>query len=111
MARPLSKLIKKDVDWCWHAEHAIAFIAIKDRLLNAPILAFPDPYRPFSVVCNASDFAIGSALLQTDVDGRERAFKTCLILVVASIIAPNHFELVSLQLSLASVALFHDRRR
>ena len=29
--------------------------------------------RPFSVVCDASDFAIGSALLQTDKDGRERA--------------------------------------
>ena len=33
----------------------------------------PDPERPFSVVCDASDFAIGCALLQTDVDGRERA--------------------------------------
>ena len=38
-----------------------------------PILALPDPDRPFSVVCDASKFAIGSALLQTDVDGRERA--------------------------------------
>ena len=72
MARPLSNLLKKDVDWCWHAEHAIAFNAIKDSLLTAPILALPDPDRPFSVVCDASDFAIGSALLQTDADGRER---------------------------------------
>ena len=32
----------------------------------------PNPDRPFSVVCDASDFAIGSALLQTDFDGRER---------------------------------------
>ena len=72
MDRPLSNLLKKDVDWCWHAEHAIAFNAIKDSLLTAPILALPDPDRPFSVVCDASDFAIGSALLQTDTDGRER---------------------------------------
>ena len=35
-------------------------------------MALPDPNRPFSVVCDASDFAIGSALLQTDNDGRER---------------------------------------
>ena len=35
-------------------------------------MALPDPERPFCVVCDASDFAIGSALLQTDVDGRER---------------------------------------
>ena len=72
MARPLSNLLKKDVDWCWHAEHAIAFNAIKESLLTAPILALPDPDRPFSVFCDASDFAIGSALLQTYVDGRER---------------------------------------
>ena len=72
MDMPLSNLLKKDVDWCWHAEHAIAFNAIKDSLLTDPILALPDPDRPFSVVCDASDFAIGSALLQTDADGRER---------------------------------------
>ena len=57
--------------WCWHDNHANAFKAIKDSLLTAPILALPDPYRPFIVVCDASDFAIGSALLQTDTEGRE----------------------------------------
>ena len=32
----------------------------------------PDYDRPFSVVCDASDFAFGCCLLQTDVEGRER---------------------------------------
>ncbi|KAG3231132.1 hypothetical protein PI124_g23773 [Phytophthora idaei] len=32
----------------------------------------PDSDRPFSVVCDASDFAIGCALLQADAEGRER---------------------------------------
>ncbi|CAI5704679.1 unnamed protein product [Peronospora farinosa] len=73
MARPrLSNLLKKDVEWCWHAEHEDAFQAVKASLLHAPILALPDPDRPFSVVCDASDFAIGSALLQSDDEGRER---------------------------------------
>ena len=55
-----------------NTEHE-AFQAVRESLLHAPILALPDPDRPFfSVVCDASDFAIGSALLQTDVDGRER---------------------------------------
>ena len=45
------------------------FKQFKESLLH---LALPDPDRPFSVVSDASDFAIGSALLQTDVDGRER---------------------------------------
>ena len=35
-------------------------------------MALPNPEYPFSVVCDASDFAIGSALLQTDAAGRER---------------------------------------
>ena len=72
MARPLTNLLKKDAIWCWDAVHAQAFQAIKNILLHAPILALPDPDRPFSVVCDASDFAIGSALLQTDVNGHER---------------------------------------
>ena len=72
MARPLSNLLKKDVDWCWNTEHVNAFHAVKESLLQAPILALPDPERPFSVVCDASDFAIGYALLQPDDDGRER---------------------------------------
>ena len=70
MARPLSGLLKKDVDWCWHAEHDDTFKAIKDSLLTALILALPDPDRPFSVVCDAWDFAIINARLQTDAEGR-----------------------------------------
>ena len=72
MARPLSNLLKKDADWCWSNTENSAFEAIKASLLKAPILALPDPERPFSVVCDASDFAIGSALLQPDANGRER---------------------------------------
>ncbi|KAG3132209.1 hypothetical protein C6341_g23018 [Phytophthora cactorum] len=72
MARPLSNLLKKDAPWCWEAGHDEAFQAVKESLLRAPILALPGPDRPFSVVCDASDFAIGCALLQADADGCER---------------------------------------
>ncbi|KAG2975395.1 hypothetical protein PC120_g25850 [Phytophthora cactorum] len=72
MARPLSNLLKKDAPWCWEVEHDEAFQAVKESLLRAPILALPGPDRPFSVVCDASDFAIGCALLQADAEGRER---------------------------------------
>uniref|UniRef100_H3H5J1 Reverse transcriptase domain-containing protein n=1 Tax=Phytophthora ramorum TaxID=164328 RepID=H3H5J1_PHYRM len=72
MARPLSNLLKKDVEWAWDTEHQVAFEAVKESLLHAPILALPDPDCPFSVVCDASDFAIGCALLQADTEGRER---------------------------------------
>ena len=40
--------------------------------MQSPILAIADQYRPFHVVCDASDFAIGCALMQYDADGAER---------------------------------------
>ena len=72
MARPLSNLLKKDVEWCWTSTEHDAFQAVKESLLHAPILVLPDTYRPVSVICDASDLYIGSAMLQTDVGGRER---------------------------------------
>ncbi|OWZ19843.1 Pol Polyprotein [Phytophthora megakarya] len=63
MARPLSNVLKKDMSWCWDTDQQAAFEAIKVSLLHAPILALPDPDRPFSVFCDASEFAIGCALL------------------------------------------------
>ncbi|KAE9166940.1 hypothetical protein PF002_g28550 [Phytophthora fragariae] len=72
MARPLTNLLKKDAVWSWTSEAQQVFEAIKSSLQSAPILALPDEDRPFSVVCDASDFAIGCALLQVDAEGRER---------------------------------------
>ncbi|OWZ19576.1 Pol Polyprotein [Phytophthora megakarya] len=60
MARPLPNLLKKDMSRCWDTKQQAAFKAIKASLLHAPILALSDPDRPFSVICDASDFAIGS---------------------------------------------------
>ena len=72
---PLSNLLKKDVDWCWGSTEHDAFQAVTESLLHAPILDLYNPDRPFRVVCDTSDFAIGSALLQTDVYGRERVIE------------------------------------
>ncbi|GMF40065.1 unnamed protein product [Phytophthora fragariaefolia] len=72
MARPLTNLLKKDAVWSWTSEAQQAFEAITNSLQSAPILVLPDEDRPFSVVCDASDFAIGCALLQVDAEGRER---------------------------------------
>ena len=72
MARPLNDLLEKEIDWLWGNTHADAFRAIKESLLHAPISALLNPEYPFSVVCDASGFALGSALSQTDAAGRER---------------------------------------
>ena len=72
MAQPLTDLLKKDTVWRWDNTHADEFRAITESLPHAPILALPNSEYPFSVVYNASNFAIGSALLQTNAAGRER---------------------------------------
>ncbi|KAG3233964.1 hypothetical protein PI124_g20977 [Phytophthora idaei] len=70
--RPLSQLLKKEAEWKWTAEYQQAFDAVTQGLTETPILAVADQDRPFHVVCDASDFAIGCALMQHDHEGRDR---------------------------------------
>jgi hypothetical protein len=69
---PLSNLLKKDVEWSWTVEHQQSFDQIKQSLICAPVLAIANHDKPFWVVCDASDFAIGSALMQKDDKGNDR---------------------------------------
>ncbi|GMF38038.1 unnamed protein product [Phytophthora fragariaefolia] len=54
------------------SEHQDAFDTVKKNLASAPVLMLPDTSRPFHVVCDASEFASGCALMQFDAEGRER---------------------------------------
>ncbi|KAG4036732.1 hypothetical protein PC123_g27700 [Phytophthora cactorum] len=69
---PLSQLLKKEAEWKWTAECQQVFDAVKQGLTKAPILVVADQDRLFHVVCDASDFAIGCALMQHDHEGRDR---------------------------------------
>ncbi|CAH0474492.1 unnamed protein product [Peronospora belbahrii] len=70
VASPLSNLLKKDAEWCWNTEHHEDLKPL--RRVSFSRKFWPDLDRLFSVVCDASDFSIGSALLQVDSEGRER---------------------------------------
>ncbi|GMF45466.1 unnamed protein product [Phytophthora fragariaefolia] len=48
------------------------FDSVKKSLASAPIMMIPDDSKPFHVVCDASDFAIGCALMQFDDEGYGR---------------------------------------
>ena len=67
-----SRLLKKNEKWTWSADCQRSFEGIKICLIRSPVLAIADQDRPFHVVCDASDFAIGCALMQYDTDGAER---------------------------------------
>uniref|UniRef100_A0AAV1VHD1 Reverse transcriptase/retrotransposon-derived protein RNase H-like domain-containing protein n=1 Tax=Peronospora matthiolae TaxID=2874970 RepID=A0AAV1VHD1_9STRA len=67
----LSCLLKKNERWSWSAGCQHSFEGIKKILIQSLVLAIADQDRPFHVVCDASDFAIGCALMQYDSDGVE----------------------------------------
>ena len=61
---PLTDLSKKDAVFDWTPSRISAFDALQHALTTAPILAFPDPDKPFELVCDVSDFDLGAVLLQ-----------------------------------------------
>ncbi|KAF1323549.1 reverse transcriptase, partial [Globisporangium splendens] len=72
LVQPLTSLLKKDNEWEWSEEHQAAFAEVKKSLREAPVLALADHEKPFHAVCDASDYAIGCALMQHDDEGKER---------------------------------------
>jgi hypothetical protein len=66
VARPLFNLTKKDTPFHWPPDADAAFQTMKDAFITAPVLALPDHTRPFRLVVDASDYAIGAILEQPD---------------------------------------------
>ena len=66
---PLTDLLKKTSAFDWTSAAEQAFQASKAALSSAPVLATPDFDLPFTVVTDASSFAIGAALLQDQGTG------------------------------------------
>jgi len=71
IAKPLHQLTEKNRQFVWTKECSNAFIALKDALVSAPVLSYPDFTQPFILDTDASDFAVAAVLSQT-IDGQER---------------------------------------
>ena len=66
---PLTELTHKFARFAWTEEHQLAFERLKSALTTAPVLAIADFAKPFLVVTDASDVALGAVLLQVGDDG------------------------------------------
>ena len=64
VAKPLCTLLQKDVPFVWDEKCEKAFMALKELLTSAPIMAPPDWSSPFELMCDASDYAVGAVLGQ-----------------------------------------------
>lgn len=63
-ATPLTSLLKKDTPFVWTNEQQLSFETLKDKLILAPVLIYPDFTKPFTLTCDASDYAISAILSQ-----------------------------------------------
>ncbi|MCP3887667.1 MAG: DDE-type integrase/transposase/recombinase [Desulfobulbaceae bacterium] len=72
IAEPLYYLTRKNVPWVWEQSQKVAFETLKNALTSSDVMAYPDTSKPYILMTDASDFAIGAILLQEDNEGNER---------------------------------------
>jgi hypothetical protein len=70
-AAPLHSLVKKDQGFVWQEAQQAAFDWLKQKLIEPPIITFPDFRLGFILQTDASSQALGAILNQKDSDGRE----------------------------------------
>ena len=71
MAYPLEELLKQDQEYDWTEEFNASFDMLKKKLVEAPILRFPNWSIKFHVHIDASSIAIGAILTQPRDDGMD----------------------------------------
>ena len=71
IATSLTKLLQKDVPYEWNEERQAAFLTLKERLMQAPVLQPPDWSKSFHVDVDVSKFCIGLVLGQKDEGSKD----------------------------------------
>jgi hypothetical protein len=64
LSAPLYHLTKKGVPFLVGEEAQLSFKAIKQLLISPPILAYPDPEKPYELISDASLLGCGAVLTQ-----------------------------------------------
>ncbi|ROT65803.1 hypothetical protein C7M84_016211 [Penaeus vannamei] len=70
IAAPLHQLTRKGASFVWDEACHQAFVALKQALVEAPVLPYPDPSLPYIIDTDASQEGVGVILSQLK-DGQE----------------------------------------
>jgi hypothetical protein len=73
IARPMTTLLSKKVEFKWTPECQESFEMLKQKLTTTSVLVLPDVHKPFSVYCDASYTGLGCVLMQ---EGRVVAYSS-----------------------------------
>ncbi len=80
IAKPLLTLLKKDTPFEWTNKQQNAFDYLKKRLIEAPVLQYPDFSKPFLIYTDASGTGFRAVLSQLNDEGKE-----CVILTLVDL--------------------------
>ncbi|KAB5587886.1 Retrotransposable element Tf2 [Ceratobasidium theobromae] len=69
LAKPLTRLTRKEVEWKWGEEEQAAFEQIKEAISRDPVLRHPNEAKPYFLETDASGVAMGAILSQRQEDG------------------------------------------
>ncbi|GJP72818.1 hypothetical protein CLOP_g3574 [Closterium sp. NIES-67] len=69
VASPLTDLLKKGKFYEWGGEQQAAFEQLKLFLTSPPVFRIAHPHRPFVLITDASELAVGTVLLQDFGEG------------------------------------------
>jgi hypothetical protein len=64
IARPMTKLFRKNTPFVWSEECEASFQTLKEKLTTAPVLAVPETRKDYTVYCDASMNGLGCVLVQ-----------------------------------------------
>ena len=72
IARPLSQLTSSANAFVWTTECDESFKQLKQALVTAPVIAYPDFNKEFTITTDACGTGVGAVLSQLGEDGREK---------------------------------------
>ena len=64
ITKPLTELLMKEAEFIFDDKCLNAFETLKEALISTPIMQPPDWNLPFEIMCDASDYAVGTVLGQ-----------------------------------------------